>query len=378
MKNTFLNYIKLTLALVLFLQVGEVSGQSFITWNTFTSNTSTPLTGTYTGGTVTASFTGTGNNLVFYNPFFYTNLNSATGNQAFTTQGPQTLTPSKSLTLTFSTPVFINELNISDIDLTANWNDTFTFSGVTFTSVTGANCTYSLTGASATSEFGTSFEYARWLTSTTPVSSFTINFATTGTLTDALLNYAIKVTNPCAAFTTVPTLSATTINNSSCASGYINLNSLVSSTTPSGASLKWYKDNTHTTEVTTPTAVGVSGTYYAFYVDTINNCYSPASAAVTATYTACPLNISSVCPATTVDLATRVTGTAPTGYTYTYHSATPATTANKLTTGSIVSTSGTYYVATYFAGQDCYTTTSRPIVVTITNCCATLAAPTWN
>jgi hypothetical protein len=378
MKNTFLKYIKITLALVLFLQVGEVSGQGFVNWTLPTlSTTQGPVTGTYPGGTVTISLGATGSNLTFKNStgMWYTNLNGAVAPQGFGTSGPRSV-PSKSLIFTFSTPVTINELNIADIDVSTGWNDSFDFSGITFTSVSATGLTATVTGATGGADTGTSTEYAKWLTSTTPISSFSIVFRTTSGLTHADLFYSMKVTNPCAALATAPTLSATTINNSSCASPYINLNSLVS-TTPTGATLQWYTDNTRTTAVADPTTVNASGTYYAFYYDATNNCYSPASAAVTATYTVCPLNIATVCPAVSVDLASRVTDTAPSGYSYTYHSTTPATTANKLTS-SVVTTSGTYYIANYFEAQDCYTDTSRPIVVTITDCCATLTPPIFN
>ena len=176
----------------------------------------------------------------------------------------------------------------------------------------------------------------------------------------------------CKAGATAPTLSATTKTNT-CPSATLDLNSLVTSTLPSGATLKWFSDNTHTTEVTTPTAVSASGTYYAFYVDTVNNCYSPASAAVTATVTLCPLNISNTCPSPSVDLALSHQGTVPNGYTLTFHSGTPATDANKIT--NPVTASGTYYGAYYFAGQSCYSATGGPLVVTITNCCAAQTLP---
>jgi hypothetical protein len=179
----------------------------------------------------------------------------------------------------------------------------------------------------------------------------------------------------CAAGKNAPTLSATTLT-AACPANSMNLNSLVSSTTPSGASLVWFTNNSRTgSPVPNPTAVTVSGTYFAFYYDATNTCYSPASAAVTTT--ACPLNVATTCPAVSVDLASRVTSTAPSGYTYTFHSGTPATSSNKLTS-SVVNTAGTYYLSAYFAGQDCYTNTSRPMVVTITNCCATITAPSFN
>ena len=82
----------------------------------------------------------------------------------------------------------------------------------------------------------------------------------------------------CNAGTSAPVLSATTAGTN-CTIG--NLNSLVTSATPAGTTLRWYANNTATgSPVANPTAVG-NGTYYAFYYDTTNNCPSPASAAVT-------------------------------------------------------------------------------------------------
>jgi hypothetical protein len=378
MKNTFLNYIKISFAFCLLLQAGRVEAQSFVTWNAPTTAAATPITGSYTGGTVTVSQGTTGAEFTIGANAFannYTGLNSASTNQAFYAIGKSSLPPSKSMVFTFSSPVIINSLYINDIDKGATWDDTFTFSGITFTSASSTNCTSTTTGATATTDAGTASEYASWSTSTTAVTSFTINFATTGGYTHAVLSYAMQVT-AVPGCSTAPTLSATTITASNCPTNTVNLNSLVTSTLPTGATLKWYTDASRTTEVTTPTAVGTSGTYYAFYNNTANNCFSPASAAVTVTAN-CPLNLSTACPAITIDLASRVSSTPVSGYTTTYHSGTPATTANKLSS-SVVTASGTYYAASYFAAQDCYTTTSRPIVVTITNCCTTVAPPKVN
>lgn len=359
MKNTFFNFIKLTLALVLFLQVGEVSGQ---------------ISAVVSGVTITV----TGTSQTTYPTPGATSCPTS----AFTGNGYWSAGTTEALTYTFSTPVISAKVFYTAVNtLSSGVGDSGTISINGGGTLTISNpCNVTISGAIITGSAPSPVSFCDvniTVTSSQPFTTLTIK-NTGGKSGWVQGNPNTFSVTPCYAGSTAPTLSATTINNSSCATGYINLNSLVTSTLPSGASLKWYTSTARTTEVTTPTAVGVSGTYYAFYVDTVNNCYSPASAAVTATYTACPLNISSVCPATTVDLATRVTGTAPTGYTYTYHSATPATTGNKLANGSVVSTSGTYYVATYFAGQDCYTATSRPMVVTITNCCATIAPPTFN
>ncbi|WP_308005560.1 hypothetical protein [uncultured Chryseobacterium sp.] len=83
-----------------------------------------------------------------------------------------------------------------------------------------------------------------------------------------------------------PTLSGTSLS-STCPVSTVNLNSLVTSTTPANTSLVWFTNNAHTgTAYATPTAA-TTGTYYAFYYDSVGNCYSPASAAVTATTTVC-------------------------------------------------------------------------------------------
>lgn len=91
----------------------------------------------------------------------------------------------------------------------------------------------------------------------------------------------------CAAGTTAPTLSGTTLANS-CPSTTVDLNSLVTSSTPSAASLVWFTNNTHFgTAYATPTTAD-AGTYYAFYYDSVNNCYSPAGSAVTVSITLPP------------------------------------------------------------------------------------------
>lgn len=92
--------------------------------------------------------------------------------------------------------------------------------------------------------------------------------------------------SPCDAGTTAPSLSATTLSNT-CPASTANLNSLHTGTVPSGASLVWFTNNTHSGSVyATPTAA-TAGTYYAYYYDSSNNCYSPASSAVTVTITPC-------------------------------------------------------------------------------------------
>ena len=75
------------------------------------------------------------------------------------------------------------------------------------------------------------------------------------------IDVAITVTDvvECLAGTTAPSVSATTLSNT-CPATTADLNSLVTSTAPSGASLVWFTNNAHTgTAYATPTtAVAVS------------------------------------------------------------------------------------------------------------------------
>jgi uncharacterized repeat protein (TIGR03803 family) len=135
----------------------------------------------------------------------------------------------------------------------------------------------------------------------------------------------------CAAGTTAPVLTGNTVYNS-CPATTVNLNSLFTGTPPSGTTLTWHTATpaTEANKVATPTAAA-AGTYYAAFRDAAASpvCYSPTTAAVTATLTSCngtpTLNIP---PVTTLPVSTFTSGNAavqlaPTGGTapYTYASA---------------------------------------------------------
>lgn len=93
---------------------------------------------------------------------------------------------------------------------------------------------------------------------------------------------------------TAPTLSANSISNV-CPAITVNLNSLVTNIPPMGAdsTLVWFTNNMATgTAYATPTAA-TAGTYYAFFYDTVDSCYGPASGAVTVTINNCAPEITS-------------------------------------------------------------------------------------
>ena len=187
----------------------------------------------------------------------------------------------------------------------------------------------------------------------------------------------------CIAGTTAPAVTPTTATNS-CPTTTVNLASLaVSSTTPSGASLIWSTHKTPTSAGDTlttaqKTAVSTAGKYYAMYYDATNACYSPAdSVIITITTCSTPISVSNTCPTATVNLMTAISTTnIPSGATITWHTGTPATTANKVTTPTAISTSGTYYMAFFDGTANCYSNASQSVTVTITTCTTPLSANT--
>ncbi|MBK8722675.1 MAG: hypothetical protein IPL95_10525 [Saprospiraceae bacterium] len=111
-----------------------------------------------------------------------------------------------------------------------------------------------------------------------------IVFATTGT--NQITGFG--VTNYIQPQNQVLQFNYETLNASNtCPNTKVNLNSLVSSSTPSGASLVWFTNNSHTgTEYATPTMAD-AGTYYAFYYNSSTGCYSAVGATVNVTINNC-------------------------------------------------------------------------------------------
>lgn len=96
---------------------------------------------------------------------------------------------------------------------------------------------------------------------------------TVGTTNITGLRYGI---NKCNAGTVAPTVENLFIN---CPATFVNLNTAHTGTIPVGSSLVWYTNSNHTGSALSGTQITQAGasTYYAFYYDNTNICYSPAA-----------------------------------------------------------------------------------------------------
>ena len=107
----------------------------------------------------------------------------------------------------------------------------------------------------------------------------------------AAVVYTSKFSNVCNAGITAPTLSTTTKSNV-CPTSTVDLNSLVTSTCPTGYILDWHTTNTNLSAANQVSNVATSGTYYVACFDQTNNCYSVISTSVTVKiYTCTDLSI---------------------------------------------------------------------------------------
>ena len=380
MKNTILNFLKLTFALLLMLVSNKVSAQSFVS---FTAGTSSTLSGTFTGGTLSITQTGTATksqNIV--SPGQTTALPSTSplsqvGATTFRASSPSPDQQPKDLTFTFSQPVRVTKFNFFGLDAptgTGAYTDQIKFSGISFATFT-ASTNAVITSTSVKPNTNASQQYGLFSNSNEVVSSFTINYPPdTSSLYPSVINYELEVV-VCNAGSTAPTLSATTATNT--CSTKTNLNVLVTSALPTGTSLVWFTNNTRTgTPYPLASAAGV-GTFFGFYYDATNNCYSPASAAVTVTQAA-PLpaptvaanaGVITTCPATTANIVSQVTSTTPSGSSLVWYN-------NPLRTGTPITATaapkGLYYAFYFNATTGCYSPASNPVFAAVTSCCTTI------
>ncbi|MBW3519389.1 gliding motility-associated C-terminal domain-containing protein [Flavobacterium sp. NKUCC04_CG] len=151
------------------------------------------LHGTFMIGTVEVIQTGIGSDLTFTCPYPSPSLIGGDIHHFTTFNSNAEAPPSKKITFNFSTPVIISKLNIGDINMSNFHNDGFYIRGVTFTSVTSTSVTTTLNSAFPIRNGAGN---AIWHMSTTPITTFTIEYATTNFKTHSFLTYAIELLLP--------------------------------------------------------------------------------------------------------------------------------------------------------------------------------------
>lgn len=113
----------------------------------------------------------------------------------------------------------------------------------------------------------------------TPNGEFTLTIGTANSPNSTTNRFG--VVTACNAGASAPFV-RTTITNT-CPAITVNLNTAQTGTIPAGSSLVWYTNSNHTGSALSGTQItqAGAGTYYAFYYDSVNSCYSPVSNAVT-------------------------------------------------------------------------------------------------
>jgi hypothetical protein len=297
MENIFLKFIKISIVLLFVLQVGEVKGQSCSTIIPVTNTITLGTNKVPTGWTSLGSPDGSDNTKWLTNLFWFVNgvqtvVSAPPGGGNFVVgwEGVQSgVTEEANVNFTLTTP---GSITVYLGGFSSNGN--FGNAPSSFT-VDNRDVQIYLNGSSSpTYGKGTIIQDGNWhpiVFSNLPVGNHKFSLAPNkGSVSgDNMIALAITTNNFCAcnAGTTAPTLSATTISNA-CPTSTLNLTSLITGTAPTGTEVRWFANNTATgTAIGTPTSVSASGNYYAFYYDSTNNCYSPASATVTATIIDC-------------------------------------------------------------------------------------------
>ncbi len=154
----------------------------------------------------------------------------------------------------------------------------------------------------------------------------------------------------------------------SCPAGTADLTTISADNLPAGTTLTWHSgipvsDANKEADVS---SIATGTVLYAAFYDPVIMCYSDSVTQVSVGFCA-----ESICPDTVVDLTLEFTATnLPSGNIMTWHTALPATTANKMS-DSTSAAAGTYYAVFYDASNDCYSDDGNAaalVVVTKTDC----------
>jgi hypothetical protein len=96
----------------------------------------------------------------------------------------------------------------------------------------------------------------------------------------------ITVEDCCPAGNSAPTVTDNSISNA-CPMANINLNDLINVASPNSSQVVWFTNNTQTGNAYASPTAAQPGTYYAYFYNQVNDCYSPASSVITANVINC-------------------------------------------------------------------------------------------
>ncbi|SDF30091.1 hypothetical protein [Epilithonimonas hungarica] len=369
------------IVLMLFL-LSSINGNAQVTCSGGTTNIPRSGSVVVNGVTVTTTYTGDIQN---YSYGAWSSCSGAvtTSNNSLLVGAGDLWNPTAyspwSVTLNFNKPVndLVVVLTATGTGGYPSYNENFIFNsnGGTVNITAGTNCYSTISGNTIYSgagapldTSGTSGGGGGLFKISAPNAYTSLTISGNGGLAGSLMAICgVSIKPACSAGTTAPTVKNLSY---SCPATYINLNTAHTGTVPSGASLVWFTNSAHSGTALSGTQVtqAVAGTYYAFYYDSTNGCYSPASNSVVVTnptITAPSVqNLSYSCPANYVNLNTAHTGTIPSGtslvwFTNSTHTGT-ALTGTQITQAG----AGTYYAFYYSSTGNCYSSASSPVVVT--------------
>ncbi|MFP3591492.1 DUF6923 family protein [Chryseobacterium sp. SIMBA_038] len=338
------------------------------------------------GVTISTSYSGDVQNYPYSYSVCSGNV-STSANSLFVGEGnpsnPATQSP-WSITLNFNKAVnnLVVVLTATGSGFAPSWNENFIFNsnGGAVSITAGTNCYSTISGNTIYSGGGAPVQAngggGGLFKITSPSAYTTLTISGNGGLNGTLMAVCgLSIQPACNAGTTGPKVTSTL--NNTCPATSANLTTAHTGTTPSGTSLVWYKNNTHTGTPLTATEVAnaTAGTYYAFYFDATNNCYSPVSYPVTVSILNCCASIAApslnntsvysnvnsvytiVCGSTTANLSTLAASNTPSGSILTWHTNSVATAANRVNPVTSVSGTTKLYASFYNSSASCYSTT---------------------
>jgi gliding motility-associated-like protein len=214
-------------------------------------------------------------------------------------------------------------------------------------------------------------------------------YTTGGLGTTSVIASTTNCPNPCNSGNYAPDFKETALGNI-CPIATVDLTAIKVSNQPKGTVVQWHTGlpASNSNKVSNPAQYNVTGKVYAVFYDATNNCYSQngqSGKELLVVIKTCPdtcnsgnsnpilsggNDITNICPALTSDLTVITASNLPSGVKLQWHTALPATSANKVSNPKVVN-SGTYYAVFFDSLKNCYSlngASGTQVIVTNTTC----------